>query len=157
MTALTAEASFSYFKLMAKQLAARFGVSLHPSLLRDLDRMAKKKGFQNRSLAISEMIRDQLVEHQQDSGDSEVVGTVTLVYDHHRPQVQKRLTDIQHRHLHTIISTLHVHLNHDNCLEVLVVRGRASLVKSVADHLIAAKGIKHGKLTLTTTGEELPR
>jgi|SRR5215469_5943026 len=118
--------------------------------------MAKKKGFQSRSLAISEMIRDQLVEHYQDSGDSEVVGTVTLVYDHHRPQVQKRLTNIQHKHLHTIVSTLHVHLNHDNCLEVLVVRGRASLVKSVADHLIAAKGVKHGKLTLTTTGEELP-
>jgi len=118
--------------------------------------MAKKKGFQSRSLAISEMIRDQLVEHYQDSGDSEVVGTVTLVYDHHRPQVQKRLTNIQHKHLHTIVSTLHVHLNHDNCLEVLVVRGRASLVKSVADHLIAAKGVKHGKPTLTTTGEELP-
>jgi CopG family transcriptional regulator, nickel-responsive regulator len=141
---------------MAKEQVARFGVSLHPSLLRDLDRMARKKGFQNRSLAISEMIRDELVEHNQDSGDGEVVGTVTLVYDHHRPQIQKRLTDIQHKHLHTIISTLHVHLNHDNCLEVLVVRGRASAVRDVANRLIAAKGIKHGKLTLTTTGDELP-
>jgi CopG family transcriptional regulator, nickel-responsive regulator len=140
-----------------EQLVARFGVSLHPALLRDLDRMARKRGFQNRSLAISEMIRDQLIEDYNDLEDSEVVGTVTLVYDHHRPQIQKRLTDIQHTHLHTIVSTLHVHLDHDNCLEVLVVRGRASLVRSVADHLIASKGIKHGKLTLTTTGKELPR
>ena len=142
---------------MAKEQVARFGVSLQPSLLRDLDRMARKKGFQSRSLAISEMIRGQLVEDYNDLGDSEVVGTVTLVYDHHRPQVQKMLTSVQHKHLHSIVSTLHVHLDHNNCLEVLVVRGRASLVRNVADHLIATKGIKHGKLTLTTTGKELPR
>ena len=141
---------------MERDQVARFGVSLNPSLLRELDRMVRKKGFQSRSLAISEMIRDQLVEHYQELGDSQVMGTITLVYDHHRPQVQKTLTDLQHKHLHTIISTLHVHLDHDNCLEVLVVRGRASLVRSVADHLIAAKGIKHGKLTLTTTGKDLP-
>ena len=83
--------------------------------------------------------------------------TVTLVYDHHRPQVQKKLTNIQHKHLHMIISALHVHLDHDNCLEVLVLRGRASAVRSVANHLIAAKGVKQGKLTLTTTGKELPQ
>ncbi|HEX3443672.1 MAG TPA: nickel-responsive transcriptional regulator NikR [Chthoniobacterales bacterium] len=142
---------------MAKEEVARFGVSLHPSLLRDLDRMARKKGFQGRSLAISEMIRDQLVEDYNDLEDSEVIGTVTLVYDHHRPQVQRALTNVQHKHLHTIISTLHVHLDHNNCLEVLEVRGRSSLVKNVADHLIATKGVKHGKLTLTTTGKELPR
>jgi CopG family transcriptional regulator, nickel-responsive regulator len=142
---------------MAKEQVARFGVSLHPLLLRDLDRMARKKGFQNRSLAISEMIRGQLVEDHSALEDSEVVGTVTLVYDHHRPQVQKALTNVQHKHLRTIVSTLHVHLDHDNCLEVLVVRGRASLVRNVADHLIATKGVKHGKLTLTTTGRELPR
>jgi CopG family transcriptional regulator, nickel-responsive regulator len=142
---------------MPKEQVARFGVSLHPSLLRDLDRMARKKGFQSRSLAISEMIRDQLVEDYNDLEDNEVVGSVTVVYDHHRPQIQKTLTDIQHKNLNTIISTLHVHLDHDNCLEVLVVRGRATLVRNVADHLIATKGVKHGKLTLTTTGKEFPR
>ena len=103
------------------------------------------------------MIRGQLVEDHSALEDSEVVGTVTLVYDHHRRQVQKALTNVQHKHLRTIVSTLHVHLDHDNCLEVLVVRGRASLVRNVADHLIATKGVKHGKLTLTTTGRELPR
>jgi CopG family nickel-responsive transcriptional regulator len=141
---------------MGRDQVARFGVSLNPSLLRELDRMVRKKGYQNRSLAISEMIRDQLVEHYRETADSEVVGTITLVYDHHRPQVQKTLTDLQHNHLHTIISTLHVHLDHDNCLEVLVVRGKASAVKNIADHLIAARGIKHGKLTLTSTGKDLP-
>jgi CopG family nickel-responsive transcriptional regulator len=118
--------------------------------------MVRKKGHQNRSLAISEMIRGQLIEHHRELRDSEVVGTITLVYDHHRPQIQKRLTDLQHKYLHTIISTLHVHLDHDNCLEVLVVRGRTSHVRRVANSLIAAKGVKHGKLTLTTTGRDLP-
>jgi CopG family transcriptional regulator, nickel-responsive regulator len=142
--------------MMNKHKVARFGVSLSPSLLRELDQMVQKKGYQNRSLAISDMIRRQLVEYHQELGDSEVVGTVTLVYDHHQPQVQRKLTDLQHKQLHTIISTLHVHLDHDNCLEVLVVRGTASVVRNVADHLLAAKGIKHGKLTLTTTGKDLP-
>jgi CopG family nickel-responsive transcriptional regulator len=141
---------------MGKDQVARFGVSLNPSLLRELDRMVRRKGYRNRSLAIGEMVRDQLVEDYLELGDSEVVGTITLVYNHHGRQVQKTLTDQQHKLLHTIISTLHVHLDHDNCLEVLVVRGKASAVRSVADHLIAIRGVKHGKLTLTTTGKDLP-
>ena len=141
---------------MGKEPVARFGVSLNRSLLRELDRLVRKKGHKNRSLAISEMIRDQLVEQYQDLGDSEVVGTINLVYDHHRPAIQKTLTELQHKHLHAIISTLHVHLDHDNCLEVLIVRGKASTLKSVSERLIGAKGIKHGRLTLTTTGKELP-
>src|SRR6516162_21246 len=141
---------------MGKDQVARFGVSLNPSLLRELDRMVRRKGYRNRSLAIGEMVRDQLVEDYLELGDSEVVGTITLVYNHHGRQVQKTLTDQQHKLLHTIISTLHVYLDHDNCLEVLVVRGKASAVRSVADHLIAIRGVKHGKLTLTTTGKDLP-
>jgi CopG family nickel-responsive transcriptional regulator len=125
-------------------------------LLKELDRMVRKKGYRNRSLALSDMIRDQLVEHRQEREDGDVVGTITLVYDHHRPHVQETLTDLQHQHLETIISTLHVHLDHEHCLEVLVVRGKASLVGAVADHLIAARGVKHGKLTLTTTGKDVP-
>ena len=141
---------------MAKDKIARFGVSLSKSLLKELDRMVQKKGYKNRSLAISDMVRDQLVEHQQELTDSEVAGTITLVYDHHRPRVQETLTDLQHKQMTTIISTLHVHLDHDNCLEVLVVRGRTSIVRSVADHLIAVRGVKHGKLMLTTTGKSVP-
>jgi CopG family nickel-responsive transcriptional regulator len=141
---------------MTKDKIARFGVSLSSSLLKELDRMVRQKGYKNRSLAISDMVRDHLVEHQQETTDSEVAGTITLVFDHHRSHVQETLTDLQHKHVTTIISTLHVHLDHDNCLEVLVIRGRASIVRSIAEHLIAVRGVKHGKLVLTTSGKDLP-
>jgi CopG family transcriptional regulator, nickel-responsive regulator len=141
---------------MAKDDLARFGVSLSRSLLKELDRMIRKKGYRNRSQALSDMVRDHLIEHQRELGDTEVAGTITLVYDHHRPHVQETLTNLQHQQAATIISSLHVHLDHNNCLEVLVVRGRASMVRSVADHLIAVRGVKHGKLMLTTTGKDLP-
>jgi CopG family nickel-responsive transcriptional regulator len=129
---------------------------LPPVLMRQLDSMTAEKGYTNRSLAIADMIRDHLVEHRQKTGTEEIAGTITLVYDHHRQHVQETLTDIQHDHHDLIISTLHVHLDHHNCLEVLIVRGKAALVKRIADELIAAKGVKHGKLTVTTTGKDLP-
>ncbi|MCG3148366.1 MAG: putative nickel-responsive regulator [Verrucomicrobiae bacterium] len=134
----------------------RFSVSLDRKLARELDRMSREKGYDNRSLAIADMIRAQLVEHQQQQGDRDIAGTITIVYDHHKPHLMELLTDIQHDHGELIIATLHVHLDHHNCLEVLAVRGRADRIKSVADALIAAKGVKHGKLTITTTGHDLP-
>ena len=141
---------------MDKEGVARISVSMNKTLVRKLDRMVREKGYDNRSLAIAGMIADSLVEHERELGDVEAVGTVTLVYDHHKPHVQETLTKLQHDHLHTIISALHVHLDHHNCLEVLVVRGKASLIKSFANRLIGAKGVKHGKLSITTTGKELP-
>jgi CopG family nickel-responsive transcriptional regulator len=135
---------------------ARLGVSLPPALLRDLDAMAREKGYANRSAAIADMVRAQLVEHRQQQGEGEIAGTITLVYDHHKRHLQALLTDIQHDHHEQIISTLHVHLDHDNCLEVLIVRGPAQEIKSMADALIAAKGVKHGRLTITSTGKDLP-
>jgi CopG family nickel-responsive transcriptional regulator len=102
------------------------------------------------------MIRAQLVDHRQRFGTAEIAGTITLVYDHHKPHLQATLTDIQHDHHDVIVSTLHVHLDHHNCLEVLVVRGQAGIIKKIADELVAAKGVKHGKLTVTTTGKDLP-
>jgi len=140
---------------MRKETVSRFSVSLPPSLLEQLDQMAREKGYDNRSLAIADMIRDHLVEHRQKFSNEEIAGTITLVYDHHRQHVQETLTDIQHDHHDLIISTIHVHLDHHNCLEVLVVRGRAAAVKKIADQLIAARGVKHGKLTVTTTGRDL--
>ena len=92
----------------------------------------------------------------QNLGENEIAGTITLVYDHHKQHVQATLTDIQHDHHEVIISTLHVHLDHHNCLEVLVVRGKAATIKKIADELIAAKGVKHGKLTVTSSGKDLP-
>lgn len=141
---------------MRKETAARFTVSLPPTLMRQLDAMMTEKGYTNRSLAIADMIRAELVEHQQRTGRGEIAGTITLVYDHHRQHVQETLTDLQHDHHDLIISTLHVHLDHRNCLEVLVVRGAAPRIQRIADELIAAKGVKHGKLTVTTTGKDLP-
>jgi CopG family nickel-responsive transcriptional regulator len=102
------------------------------------------------------MIRDRLVEHRQQLGMEEIAGTITLVYDHHKQNVQATLTDIQHDHHDIIIASTHVHLDHHNCLEVLIVRGKANVIQRIADELITAKGIKHGKLTVTTTGKNLP-
>ena len=141
---------------MAQDKVARFGVSLSKPLLKELDLMIRKRGYRNRSLAISDMVRDQLVEYHQELGDGQVACTVTLVYDHHKRTVQERLTDFQHKHLETIISSLHVHLDHQNCLEVLVLRGKLSIVKNVAERLIATRGVKHGRFTLTSTGNDLP-
>jgi CopG family nickel-responsive transcriptional regulator len=142
--------------IMKQEQVSRFSVSLPPQLLKQLDGMAREKGYENRSQAIADMIRAQLVEHRQKSGTAEIAGTITLVYDHHKQHVQATLTDIQHDHHSVIISTLHVHLDHDNCLEVLVVRGKADVIRKIADELTTAKGVKHGKLTVTTTGSDLP-
>lgn len=141
---------------MKKETVTRFSVSLPPSLLKQLDQMTEEKGYDNRSLAIADMIRAQLVEHRQQKSDAEIAGSITLVYDHHRHHLQDLLTDLQHEHREVIISTLHAHLDHDNCLEILAVRGRADKIKKLADELIAAKGVKHGKLTITTTGKDMP-
>ena len=134
----------------------RFSVSLDRKLLRDLDRMAREKGYDNRSLAVADMIRSHLIEHWQQMGRGEIAGSITLVYDHHQHHLQDLLTDLQHEHRESVISVLHCHLDHDNCLEVLAVRGQAPSIKKLADAMIAAKGVKHGQLTITTTGKNLP-
>ena len=133
----------------------RFSISVPRSLARQLDQMTREKSYDNRSLAVADMIRAHLVEHRQNFGDQEIAGTITLVYDHHKQHVQATLTDIQHDHHEIIISSLHVHLDHHNCLEVLAVRGKAGVIKRIADELIAAKGVKHGKLTVTSPGKDL--
>jgi CopG family nickel-responsive transcriptional regulator len=101
------------------------------------------------------MIRDALVEEQWELGKHETVGTITIVYNHHTRELDHALTDLQHQSYHHIISSLHVHLDAHNCLEVLVVKGKSHEIKKIADRLIGTKGVKHGKLTMTTTGKEL--
>lgn len=135
---------------------ARFSVSLDPKLLQQLDTLTREKGYVNRSQAVADLVRHQWVEHRQKFGDDDIAGTITLVYDHHKQHVQAALTDIQHDHHDVILATLHVHLDHHNCLEVLAVRGKASTVRKIADELTAARGVKHGKLTVTTTGKDFP-
>ncbi len=133
----------------------RFGVSIDSKLIKKFDDLIDKKGYATRSEAIRDMIRDTLVEQEWESGDQETVGTITLVYNHHTRELDHALTDMQHKSFHQIISALHVHLDAHNCLEVLVVKGRSKEIKMIADRLIGTKGVKHGKLTTTTTGKEL--
>jgi CopG family nickel-responsive transcriptional regulator len=134
---------------------SRIGVAIDSDLLDKFDQLIGQRGYTNRSEAFRDLIRDELVEKTWESPDSQVVGTVTLVYDHHVRLLNEKLTGIQHDFHHSILSTLHVHLDHDNCLEVLVVRGQSSVVRKVADVLISTKGVKHGRLTITTSGAEL--
>ena len=131
---------------------SRIGVAIDTGLLEKFDRLISERGYTNRSEAFRDLIRDDLVRTNAESPDSQVIGTVPLVYDHHVRLLQEKLTAIQHDHHHAILSTLHVHLDHDNCLEVLVVRGRSEEVRKVADVLISTKGVKHGRLVITTTG-----
>ncbi|OGC22852.1 nickel-responsive regulator [candidate division WOR-1 bacterium RIFOXYB2_FULL_42_35] len=136
-------------------MTKRFGVSLPDELLQKLDKLAKKKGYDNRSEAIRDLIRDKFVEEEWSQDSAEVVGTVTLVYNHHSHDLSDKLADLQHSHFKNIISTTHIHLDQHNCLEVLVVRGKSSKVKEISDQLIATKGVKHGKLVMTSTGKKL--
>jgi CopG family transcriptional regulator, nickel-responsive regulator len=133
----------------------RFGVSMDRKLTRQFDRMILKRGYENRSEAIRDMVRKELVRQEWDDPDAEAVGTVTLLFDHHVPELGERLTALQHRQHEAVISTTHVHLTHDYCLEVLVVRGRARDVQRLADQLIATRGVLHGELVATITGETL--
>ena len=123
---------------MKNETVTRFSISLAPSLLKQLDQMSAEKGYDNRSLAVADMIRNHLVEHRQKTGTADIAGTITLVYDHHKPHLQATLTDIQHDHHDVILSTVHVHLDHHNCLEVLLVRGQAGVIRKIADELITA-------------------
>lgn len=132
----------------------RFGVSVDQRLLEEFDRHIQRRHYTNRSEAIRDLIRDSLV-GQEWSEDKETVGTITFVYDHHVRDLTGKLTDIQHAYQGQILSGMHVHLDHDHCLEVLVVRGKGSQIKKVADALVSVKGVKHGKLTMTTTGKSL--
>ncbi|MEX2262760.1 MAG: nickel-responsive transcriptional regulator NikR [Bryobacteraceae bacterium] len=135
---------------------SRIGVAIDTDLLDKFDELISGRGYTNRSEAFRDLIREELVRKAWDSPESHVVGTVTLVYDHHVRLLSEKLTDLQHDYHRSILSTMHVHLDHDNCLEVLVVRGRAGVVKKIADALISTKGVKHGRLTLTTSGAGLP-
>jgi CopG family transcriptional regulator, nickel-responsive regulator len=131
---------------------SRIGVAIDSELLDKFDALIAKRGYTNRSEAFRDIIRDELVEKEWEKPESHVVGTVTLVYDHHVRLLSEKLTNLQHDFHHNILSTLHVHLDHDHCLEVLVVRGKAGAVRKVADALISTKGVKHGRLTITSSG-----
>ena len=132
----------------------RFGVSLEKKLLDEFDTLIKRKNYSNRSEAFRDLIRQELVKEEWRTG-GEVVGAITLVYDHHKRELVNKLTDIQHDFQGTIISTQHIHLDHDNCLELIAVRGAPSDIGKLADTLKSVKGVKHGTLSMSSTGKGL--
>jgi CopG family nickel-responsive transcriptional regulator len=133
-----------------KSGVSRISVSLPELLLEQLDHMVCRRGFESRSQAIAEMINQQLVEHKQQLGEEIMAGTITLVYDHSTPGLQKQLADLQHEYLSEVISSLHVHLMHAHSMEVILVQGPAARLQFIADKMVTSRGVITGRLQLTT-------
>jgi len=129
----------------------RIGVSLDKNLLAQFDRLARKKGYQSRSEAIRDLLRQQISCERVTDPNAQAVAAVFLVYDHHATRVPEKLIDLQHSHIIHAISSLHVHLDKHDCLEVVVLRGRVSEIDKVADNLVSMKGVKLGRVNIVTT------
>lgn len=134
---------------------ARYSVSMDARLLEKFDKLIEERGYENRSEAIRDLIRSALVEEEWASGSQRVAATVTLVYNHHHGNVAERLGHLQHHHLGIVVSATHVHLDNDNCLEVVILRGKSREVRALAQELVALKGVIHGKVVSTTEGTEI--
>lgn len=136
---------------MASDLV-RFSVAMPEAMLEQFDELSARRGITaNRSEAVRDLIRERLVEEDLESPDAEVVGSITMVYNHHQAGLSQLLDEIQHDHLDVVISKMHVHLDHGNCLETLAVRGSSAEVHDLADHLLGTKGVRHGKLVCVAT------
>ena len=134
----------------------RFGVAMDDQLLARFDELVARRGAAvNRSEAVRDLVRDALVDAEWEDSSGEIVGTITMVFDHHASELSDKLDTLQHAHHKRIVSSMHVHLDAHNCLEVVVVRGTSEQVRAIADGLLGTKGVKHGKLVSTTTGLHL--
>ncbi len=134
----------------------RFGVAMDEDLLGKFDALVARRGTAtNRSEAVRDLVRDALVDAEWESSHEEIVGTITMVFDHHASDLSDKLDTLQHAHFDQIVSSMHVHLDAHNCLEVIVVRGTSDDVRDIADGLLGTKGVKHGKLVTTTSGRHL--
>jgi len=132
----------------------RFSISLDENLLAEFDDFILRRQYSNRSEAIRDLIRKSFIQDEWEAG-KEVVGVISLVYDHHQYQLQERITELQHGFHHQIVSTTHIHMDLDNCLEVIIVRGKALEVRDLAEKLTAIRGVKNGNLAMSSTGEDL--
>lgn len=132
----------------------RFGVSLGKDLLDKFDRLIRERNYTNRSEALRDLIRQEFVKKEWIEGDN-VAGAITLIYDHHQRDLMGKITDLQHNFQSVIISTQHIHLDHDNCLEIIAVRGKPVDVNRLADSLKSIKGVKHGTLSMSSTGKDI--
>jgi len=132
----------------------RFSIAMPEDLLMAFDALVAKRGVAvNRSEVIRDLVRDALVDEEWDTPGQEIVGTLTMVYNHHASNVTERIDAVQHDHYQQIISSMHVHLDQHNCLEIIALRGDAEDIRTIADSLLGIKGVKHGRLTTTTTGK----
>lgn len=138
-------------------ILSRIGVALDSDLLKQFDQWMSRRGYTNRSEAFRDLIRDRLVGERISSPNAVVVGTVTLIYDHNAHGVGEKLTELQHEHHDLIVCTSHAHLDHDSCLEVLIVQGKSAAVEGLASNLIALKGVQHGKLVMTVPARALAK
>ena len=129
----------------------RFGVSIDADLLEKFDDIIEKKGYENRSEAIRDLIRKHLISTKQQDPQSISMGTLTMIYDHHTGNLTNKLLKIQHDHTSEILTTTHIHIDHDNCLEVLILKGKTTHIEHLADTIKSLKGIKHGELVITTS------
>ena len=132
---------------------ARFGVCLEKKLLKKFDSLIAEKNYRSRSEAIRDMVRQELVKKQW-KGGKEIAGAITLIYDHHKRELLNKMTDVQHDFQRQIVSTQHIHLDHDNCLEIIAVKGKPREAQRLADTLRAVKGVKHGTLSMSSLGKE---
>ena len=126
----------------------RVGVSLEKELLAAFDKLIADKGYQSRSEAIRDLIRQQLSDNRLTNEKAEAVAAVVLVYDHHATAIMERMTELQHSHVLKTISSLHVHLDHHDCLEVIVLRGKVGEINKMGEKLISIKGVKLGRINL---------
>lgn len=132
----------------------RFSISLEDNLLEIFDEHIKARSYSNRSEAIRDLIRKAFVKTEWEA-DKQVMGVISLVYDHHQHKLQEKVTEVQHDFHHHIVSTTHVHMDHHNCLEVIIVKGKAKEVQDLADRLIALRGVRDGNLAMSSTGKAL--
>jgi CopG family nickel-responsive transcriptional regulator len=133
----------------------RISMSLKPGLARQLDRLADSQHYDNRSEFVRDLIRERLVAHQWRDSRQLVLGTITLVYDHHAPELLDRLVAIQHRHTQRVLAATHVHLSHALCAEMIMVRGKPGQIRALADEMRRERGVLHASLSMTTTGAAL--
>ena len=132
----------------------RFGVSMEGDLLGKFDRMIDKRGYTNRSEAIRDFVREKIVKEGIHDPNSQAFGVLSFVYDHRVRDLEGKLTDFQHEHFKSIVSTSHVHIDHDNCLEMIILKDKAGKIREIGDKILSYKGVKHGNMSLTLTGKE---
>ena len=137
------------------QKITRFGVSIDQKLLEHFDEKISSEGYLNRSEAIRDLIREKLIQEEWQAPAGETFGIAFLVYDHEALSLDRRLTDTQHDHIAHIVSTLHVHIDESNCVEVVMLKGPGKTIRAIGEKLVSMRGIKYGKLTMGTTGQQV--